>query len=76
MVGHDPQGDWDLIVKADGKELLKQPVSKDTAAGGWLDVRVDLSAYAGKQIKLELVNQPSGWSFEAGYWAEIKVDSQ
>ena len=78
VVGHDPQGDFDLIVRANGKELLRQPVSKATATSEpWLVQEVDLSAFAGKQaVKIEIVNQPSGWSFEAAYWAEIAVVSE
>ncbi len=60
--------DWELVVKADGKELLKQ-----TIVGGWTDVSVDLTPFAGKTVKLELLNQPNGWSFEAAYWGEIKL---
>jgi hypothetical protein len=75
VVGHDPQGDFDLIVRADGKELLRKPVNKATATNDpWLVQEVDLSGLAGKKgIKVELINQPSGWSFEAAYWAEIAV---
>jgi hypothetical protein len=76
VVGHDPRGDFDLIVKADGKELLRKPVGKDTAKDGWLQTEVDLSSYAGKTVNLELVNQPSGWSWEAAYWAKIAVQSK
>lgn len=71
VVGHHPQGDWDLIVRADGQELRRQTIGPDTAPDGWLEVTVDLSAFAGKSILLELVNQPTGWSWEAAYWAEI-----
>ncbi len=75
VVGHDPQGDFDLIVRANGRELLRQPVSKATATRDpWLVREVDLSQFAGKKApQIELVNQPSGWAFEAAYWAEIKV---
>jgi len=76
VVGHHPQGDWVLLVKADGKELFKTPVGKETAKDGWVLIEVDLSKYTGKEVKLELVNQPSGWAFEAGYWAEIKLVSE
>jgi hypothetical protein len=78
VVGHDPQGDFDLIVRANGKELLRQPVSKATATSDpWLVQEVDLSGFAGKQaVKIEIINQPSGWSFEAAYWAEIAVVSE
>jgi hypothetical protein len=76
IVGHHPQGDWVLLVKAGGKELFNKPVGKETAKDGWMDVEIDLSKYAGKEINLELVNQPTGWAFEGGYWAEIKLVSE
>ena len=77
MVGHDPQGDFDLIVRADGKELLRKPVSPATCSEGhWLKQDVDLTGFAGHDVKLELVNQPTGWAFEAAYWAEIAIVSE
>ena len=76
VVGHHPEGDWTLLVKADGKELLKTLVGKETAENGWMQTDVDLSAYAGKQIKLELVNKASDWQWEAGYWARIELISE
>jgi hypothetical protein len=74
VVGHNPQGDWTLIVKANGTELLRKSVGPKTATDGWLDVDVDLSSFAGHKVRLELVNQPSGWKWEAGYWATIKIE--
>ncbi len=75
VVGHDPQGDFDLIVRVDGQQVLRRPVSPETTTEGhWLTQVVDLSAYAGRSVKLELVNQPSGWAWEAAYWAEIKLN--
>ncbi len=76
VVGHHPEGDWTLLVKANGKELLRKTVGEDAATDGWVELSVDLSAYAGKSVSLELVNQPSGWSWEAGYWAEISLQSK
>jgi len=75
VVAHDPRGDWTLIVKADGKPFLKQPVNAQTAPGGWAELRVDLGKLAGKEVLLELVNQADGWAFEAGYWAAIELES-
>ena len=72
----NPQGDFDLIVRANGQQLLRKPVSKKTATSGvWLKESLDLSRFAGTTVQLELVNQPTGWSFEAAYWAEIAVHS-
>jgi hypothetical protein len=76
VVGHHKEGDWMLVVKANGEKLLEKPVGKETATDGWLTVDVDLSKYAGKSLDLELVNQPSGWEKEAAYWAEITISSQ
>lgn len=73
VVGHDPQGDFELIVRTDGKELLRKPVSAKTTQDHWLSEDVDLSEFAGKSVKLELVNQANGWAYEAAYWAQIKV---
>ena len=56
--------------------LRKSTEWVETAKDGWMDVEVNLSEYAGKEINLELVNQPTGWAFEGGYWAEIKLVSE
>ena len=77
VVGHHPKGDWDLIVKLrNGKDLLRTPVSKDTAKDGWLKVEVDLSELAGKRDRIELFNQSNGGKYEAGYWAKIDIVSE
>ncbi len=76
VVSHHPEGDWTLVVRANGKELLRRPIGPETAPGGWATVTVDLSPYAGKSVQLELVNQPDGWRWEAAYWAEIAIRSE
>lgn len=74
LASHHPSGDWDLVVKVEGKELQTQSVGAKTAGeDGWLEMTVDLSPYAGKSILIELLNQPSGWSYEAAYWGEIAI---
>lgn len=75
VVGHHPQGDWTLVVKVDGTPLKTQVIGPDTAVDGWLNVKVDLTEYAGRNIILQLDNQPSAWAYEAGYWAAIELKS-
>jgi hypothetical protein len=75
-VGHHPEGDWTLVVKGDGKELLTKKIGKETCPNGWADIAVDLAPFAGKQVKLELENKADGWSWEGAYWAEISVKSE
>lgn len=62
-----------MIVKADGKELLSKVVGPNTTKNGWLEQEVDLSAFAGKTVSIDLLNQPNNWAYEQGLWAEIKV---
>lgn len=77
VVGHDPRGDFAFEIRVEGKRVVQKPVSKATATSDpWLTEELDLTPHAGKNIKLELVNQPSGWSYEAAYWAEIALVSR
>ncbi|MBN1764048.1 MAG: ADP-ribosylglycohydrolase family protein [Sedimentisphaerales bacterium] len=76
QVSHHPQGDWMLKVRADGKELLSQSIGRESVSTDWADIKVDLSAYAGKEILLELLNEPSGWAWEAAYWARVEIVSR
>jgi hypothetical protein len=75
-VGHDARGDWDLIVRANGEQLLRKPIGPDTTTLGWTEVDVDLTKFAGKKVKLELVNEPTGWRYEAGLWSKIAIVSE
>ncbi len=73
IVGNDPQGDFDLIVKAEGKEILKTTIGPNTTVDHWRTETIDLTRFAGKAVKIELVNQPNGWQYEAAYWGEISI---
>ena len=78
VVANDPRGDFDLVVRADGKELLRKTVAVNSGddPGKWDTVQVDLSALAGKTATVEIVNQPTGWSWEAAYVAQVTVASE
>lgn len=78
MVSHHDGGDWQLIVKVNGQEVRSIPVSADTVEktgenAGWLSTEIDLSPFAGKAVRIELLNQPTGWFCEAAYWAQIEL---
>ncbi len=72
-VGHYPGFDWKLVVRADGKTLLDKAIGAEASKNTWVDVRVDLTQFAGQTINLELLNQANGWAAEAGYWATIEI---
>jgi hypothetical protein len=73
VVTHDERGDFDLIVKVDGDQLLEKTIGPDATEDGWAVIEIDLSKYAGKTVAVELVNQPNDWKFEAAYWAEVTL---
>ena len=68
-----PDADWNLIVKADGQDLLNSPVNKDTVKDGWSDHEIDLSRFAGKNIVVEVHNHPTGWHYEHAYWQRLRI---
>lgn len=69
-VANHANGDFVLVAKVEGREVLRQAVSGPPA---WRTVTVGLAPFAGKTVDVELVNQPDGWSWEAAYWAGIEV---
>ena len=75
-VSHDQRGDWQLVIKANGEQVLKEDVSPKTCSGGWATFKVDLSKFACKEIRLELMNVATGWSFEFGYWGGARLISE
>jgi hypothetical protein len=48
----------------------------DLTPAGWAEVAVDLSSFAGRTVKLELINEPTGWRYEAAFWSEISLQSE
>jgi hypothetical protein len=73
IVGHHEQSFWTLIVRADGKDLVTKVVGKDTAKEGWLEVSVDLSAYAGKSPLIEVIQQADANGLPFAYWSEVAL---
>ena len=75
-VAHHPQADWQLVVLAGGEKVHDSLVSPTTAKQGWVDLSVDLSRFAGKNIVLEVHNQPNNWSNEFAYWQRVEIVSE
>jgi hypothetical protein len=71
VAAHD-QGDWELRVKVNGKEVKKQVIDHDGER--WKTVTADLSGYAGKEVTLQLEGAATGWAWEFGYWGEVRVE--
>lgn len=76
-VSHHPHGDWQLRVLVGKDVLADQTISSSTVSQDeWLDVHVDLSKYAGSQIRLVLENRANDWHNEWAYWNEVKLVSR
>ncbi|MFP6692978.1 MAG: hypothetical protein VB875_08170, partial [Pirellulales bacterium] len=72
-VSHHTHGDFQLVVRADGKVLEDRIVGAKTVKDEWADLQIDLSSYAGKQVKLTIENKPNDWRNEWAYWNQIKL---
>ena len=70
---YHPHGDWQLRVRAGRDILADQIVSYATVKEEWLDLEVDLSAYTGKTIELNVENVANDWRNEFGYWGKVEV---
>jgi hypothetical protein len=68
------QGDFELRVYADGKQLVKEMVGP--AGSGWKEKSIDLTPYAGKRVALRLEDFPNNWEFEHAYWSDLTVRSE
>jgi hypothetical protein len=68
-VNNHAQGDWTLVVRIDGEEVLKESIEDSK----WQDFSFDLTKHAGTTINIELENRASDWSFEAAYWHQIEL---
>jgi hypothetical protein len=61
--------DFVLIVTANGKELHTQTIR----GAEWQSVRIDLSAFAGQSVELELWNKSNDWHGEQAIWDFVYV---
>ena len=65
-------GDWQLVVSVDGKEMKRQTI--DHAGDAWKKVELDLAAWKGRKVSLSLENHATDWLYEFSYWADVRVE--
>ncbi len=75
-VHHHPEGDWKLVVLANGETLREQAINEEAAGKNWAKVSVDLSKFQGQPVLVEIQNAPTGWNHEEAYWSRIAVVSE
>jgi hypothetical protein len=70
VAGHEPNFDWDLVVKANGQGLLTQRITGPE----WKTFEVPLTAFSGQDVELELLNQGAGeYINDYAYWDSIQI---
>jgi hypothetical protein len=67
------EGDWQLNVKVGAEQLHTSLVDATTTKDGWVELEVDLSKFAGKNIVVEVHNHPNNWSYEHAYWSKLAI---
>ena len=67
------KGDWELVVKADGKELLRRMVDDAGPFDGFYRVDVPVSEYGGRDVKFELCNEANGQGYDGALWNTIAI---
>ncbi|OYP34178.1 PVC-type heme-binding CxxCH protein [Rhodopirellula sp. MGV] len=76
-VSHHPHGDWQLRILANDKLMADTLVATNTVGKNeWLDVAVDLSEFAGKDVRLVLENRANNWQNEWAYWNHVVITSK
>ncbi|MCC9602147.1 hypothetical protein LOC67_16430 [Stieleria sp. JC731] len=76
-VSHHPHGDWQLRVLANDQVLEETIVGpKTVGANEWLDVSVDLSKFAGQNVRLVVENRANDWQNEWAYWNHVLLISK
>ena len=66
------RGDWDLVVRVDGREVKKQRIAPGEPR--WNRVSIPLDPWKGRTVDVRLENHPSGWMYEFSYWSDLRVE--
>ena len=65
-----------MCVKVDGREVFLRMVNNAHCKGGWMDLNVDLTPYAGESSEVALEHHANNWAYESGFWSQIAIKSQ
>ncbi|MDF1755626.1 MAG: hypothetical protein P1U89_22750 [Verrucomicrobiales bacterium] len=74
-VSYHPHGSWRLRILAGGEVLADQVVDFETVKSEWLDIDVDLTQFAGRDIDLTLENAAHRGKHNFAYWGKVEIVS-
>ena len=72
-VSYHAHGDWQLRILANKDVLHDQIINFNNIKEQWLELKIDLTKYAGKDIELTLENRANNWAWEFGFWSYVKI---
>lgn len=73
-LGRHPKGNWEIVVKVNGDVIRKTPITANTAPKSWRDLTIDLSKYAGSNVRISLEAHDMGrWYYEFAYYARAEL---
>lgn len=68
-VHHHESGAWKLIVRVNEDELHNQVIDQSPTGPGWLNLELDLSAYANQEVQIRLENHSHQHWQAFAYWS-------
>lgn len=81
-VSHPGDGAFTLIAKVDGREVFHMNITQGAASAvaaryepPWTAGIADLTPWAGKKVRLELLSQPGRWDNPVAYWERVALES-
>ncbi len=76
-VGIHEGNDWKLRLLADKEVLYDGVIGPATTENGWTELSLDLTPFAGKEIKLSLeADKANDWWGEYAFWGTIQISTE
>jgi hypothetical protein len=74
-VSHQPRHDWRLAVRVNGERIFERLIDDalTTPQRGWASLQVDLSAYRGQKVLIEILHESNDWNNEHAFWKQIAL---
>ena len=75
VIGHEPKHTWPLIIRANGEIFTEITVDDLVSAKGqgWVDVRTDLTRFAGQKVLLEVSTRGSPGQSRVAFWKKLEL---
>lgn len=75
VVSHYPQHDWLLVVRVDGQPIFERKIDEALTLPqrGFASLQVDLSAYQGQTVLVEVGNAALDGGQEHAYWKRVEL---